>query len=197
MGSANDDEFRFKHWRENKLNTLKFNRIICLLICGQPVSAIAKEIGISTRTIERYFADNGFNENLTTAINLTFKKGLAEAALFADKAVQILIEISEDNTQSPKYRLQAIALLFKVCADVRLRQSYEETAQAKLDKQHRLLMSMRSINALIEPNSKGLPAGKIEIENQKLIWAELYPNEPFPDDESFKQWFQDPEKPNY
>jgi len=148
--STNEDS-KFREWKNKNINSLRYARIVCLFVSGKDIHFIAKEIGISTRTIERYFNNEEFQQTLTTAIKLTFRKGIIEAALFADRAIQILIEIAEDNTNSVKYRLQAIQMIFTICLQSNLQNLQEtpaDTTANRLSKQAQLLSSVRTVEDL-------------------------------------------------
>ncbi|MBD2608377.1 hypothetical protein H6G81_28625 [Scytonema hofmannii FACHB-248] len=188
------DDSKFREWKNKTVNSLRYARIICLLVSGKDINFVAKEIGVSVRTIERYFNDEQFQYTLTTAIKLTFRKGIVDAALFADKAIQILIEISEDNTNSVKYRLQAIQMIFTICLQSNLQNLQEtpaDTTANRLSKQAQLLSSVRTVEDLIGVNDSRELVHKIKIENQKNLWQELYPNTDFPDEDIYQRLFND------
>lgn len=189
---SSNEEYEFQQWRLNKLNDLKYHRAICMMICGSSIDAVAKEFGMSKRNVQRFFDSQQFNENLTRAIQVTFKSSLSKAALFADRALDILKEIAEDKEQPTKYRLQAVREIFNVAFRANLDgnvQQHSELEQ-RLHREASLLSHYNTVRSLGEESKlKGLPAAKLNIENQRAIWYELYPNEPFPDEDSYRMWF--------
>lgn len=190
MASNNQEssEYEFQQWRLNKLNDLKFHRAVCMMICGAGLDEVAKELGQSKRNVQRFFESPDFNGNLTRAIHLTFKSSLSKAALFADRALDILIEISEDTTQPTKYRLQAISELFKVSMAAGLNNTLPSDLEVRLHTEGKLLSHYNTVRSL-GGDLTGLPSNKLNIENQRAIWMELYPDEPFPDEETYRIWF--------
>ena len=192
MASNNQEnyEYEFQQWRLNKLNDLKYHRAICMMICGASLDEVAKQLGMSKRNVQRFFESPDFNENLTRAIHLTFKSSLSKAALYADRALDILIEISEDDSQPTKYRLQAIRELFNVSLSAGLNGMPPSDLEARLHTEGKLLSHYNTVKSLGgDIHSQGLPVAKLNIENQRAIWLELYPDEPFPDEESYRLWF--------
>lgn len=190
MARNDDTESEFQQWRLNKLNDLKYHRAVTMMICGCSLDEVAKQLGMSKRSVQRFFESPDFNENLTRAIQLTFKLSLSKAALFAERAIEILIEISEDPAQPTKYRLQAIRELFNVCLSAGLNGTPPTDLEARLHTEGKLLSHYNTVRSLGgDLHAQGLPVAKLNIENQRAIWMELYPDEPFPDEESYRIWF--------
>jgi hypothetical protein len=192
MASNNQEnsEYEFQQWRLNKLNDLKYHRAVCMMICGAGLDEVAKQLGQSKRNVQRFFESSEFNENLSRAIHLTFKSSLSKAALYADRALDILIEISEDTTQPVRYRLQAISELFKVSMAAGLNNTLPSDLEVRLHTEGKLLSHYNTVRSLGgDLSTQGLPSAKLNIENQRAIWMELYPSEPFPNEESYRQWF--------
>lgn len=192
MASNNQEnfEYEFQQWRLNKLNDLKYHRAICMMICGAGLDEVAKELGQSKRNVQRFFESPDFNENLARAIHITFKSSLSKAALFADRALQILIEISEDTTQPTKYRLAAIHEIFNIGFRANLNTTTPSDLEMRLHTEGKLLSHYNTVRSLGgDLSTQGLPVAKLNIENQRAIWMELYPGEPFPDEDSYRLWF--------
>lgn len=192
MASNNQEnfEYEFQQWRLNKLNDLKYHRAVCMMICGASLDDVAKQLGQSKRNVQRFFESPEFNENLSRAIHITFKSSLSKAALYTDRALQILIEISEDTTQPTKYRLAAIHEIFNIGFRANLNTTTPTDLELRLHTESKLLSHYNTVRSLGgDLSTQGLPAAKLNIENQRAIWMELYPNEPFPDEECYRIWF--------
>jgi AraC-like DNA-binding protein len=177
----------YVQWRQNKLNDLKYHRAVCMMICGANLEEVAKELGMSKRNVQRFFEAPEFNENLTRAIQLTFKSSLSKAAVYADKALDLLIDIAEDVSTPVRYRLTAIHQIFEICFRANLQESKEETTADRISLGTKLLSSYNAVKSLSTDLSF---KNRLNIENEKLVWTELYPNEPFPREEEFKKWFK-------
>ena len=187
---SDDYESEFQSWKGNKIQELKYHRAICMMICGADLGEVAKELNTTKRTIQRYFNSPEFNENLTRAIHLTFKKALSRAALYADRAVELLIEIAEDKDTPTKYRLQAIQQISDMCFKARMEYSINtpNPTKQRMYEQQSLLSSYSVVKVAGEGIEKRFSA-KMNDDNQRAIWNELYPNEPYPEDEELRRFF--------
>jgi len=143
----NNEEVKFQEWRQNKLKDFKYHRAVCLLICGADLTMDAKELGLSKRQIQRFFESPDFNENLNRAVQITFRSSLSHVALYMDKAIQILIGISEDVSQPAKYRIQAISELFKLALSTGLNATPASDLELRLHSEARLLNYYSSIKS--------------------------------------------------
>lgn len=193
-GQNRDDDYEwdYQQWKGNKLQELKYHRAICMMICGANLGDVAKELGTTKRTVQRYFNSPEFNDNLTRAIQITFKNALSRASLFADRAVQILIEIAEDINQPTKYRLQAISQITDICFKAELQQPTRERQPDVDDRmyhQTKLLSSYNTVKSLGREIENSSISDRLNEENQKGIWSELYPDEPYPSEKTMRKHF--------
>lgn len=189
-----DYEWEFQQWKGNKLQELKYHRAVCMMICGYTIKDVAKELNASQKTVERFFNNPEFNDNLTRAMQLTFRKALSKAALYADRAMDLLLEIAEDINQPTKYRLQAISQINDVCFKGKLDDCIDvdakpQSATFKMNNQQNLLSMQQSVNYYAGLTGNAEIQNKLNKENTLLIWNELYPDEPYPNDENLRQHF--------
>ena len=193
MAINSEEEFDFQQWRKNKINDLKYHRAICMMICGSSLDDVAKTLGTTKRTVQRFFESEEFNTNLSRAMHLTFKSSLSKAAVFADRALDILMAIAEDVGTPVRYRLTAIHQIFEIAFRGGLNKNTNtDTITDRLDLGARMLAPYNTVRALSADAGVSFQH-KLNIENEKLIWTELYPDEPFPREEEFRQWFKEKE----
>lgn len=183
-----NDEWEYRQWKGNKLQELRYHRAICMLVSGVDIGEVAKELKVSKRTVERFFNSPEFNENFTKAIQVTFKSALSKAALYADRALELLTEIAEDINQPTKYRLQAISTLFEVSLNAGLANPGKSELVDDFKQQSQLITTYNAVKQF--GVNSGLPMDAINLSNQRAIWNELYPDEPFPQEEEFRKYFR-------
>lgn len=193
MSITPEDEFQ--RWKNNKLLALKYHRTICMLLAGHSVRDVAEALGVSQKTIQRFFNDAEFNDSFRYSIGITFKAALATSALYANRAVDLLIEIAEDKDQSTKYRLRAIELLlqFNIRTNNHLISENEQVNNSS--DQLQILNNYNSIHALLtQQTSLQLPP--VQNPDMKNLWRQIFPNQPYPeDDNNMRDWFDNPENP--
>jgi hypothetical protein len=188
-----DEEGYYQQWKTNKLISLKYNRAICMLAAGCSVTEVAKHLKITQRTVQQWFTQTEFNESLKFAIGITFKSALAKAATFADRGVEILIEISESPDTPTKNRIDALRLLFDIL---------NKSNNFDVSENHRTFEKTQTINLLAQNSEIRRLAGieaELESANETLLqrmrrrWRMIFPDLPFPeDDEELRRWYYDP-----
>ena len=50
-------EDEFQRWKNNKILALRYHRTICMLLAGHDIKEISEAVGVSQRTIQRFFQD--------------------------------------------------------------------------------------------------------------------------------------------
>ena len=192
-----DDDF-FQKWKTNKLASLKYNRAICMLASGYTPAQVAKHLGVTQRAVQQWFHNSDFNESLRFAIGITLKSALAKAAEFADEGIQILIDIARDKDTPPRYRIDAIKLVFEVLLKANSHTINENLEISHLTDELNLLNHHASIKNLLESqgSNRFLPQPRTPLEKMRTLWQIMYPDKPFPEDEDeFRRWYDDPFKP--
>lgn len=201
-------ELQYQTWKNNKLQALKYHRAICMLICGHSTKDVAKQLETTERSVQRWFYESDFNENFDRAIRLTFQSALSKAALYADRALDILIEISEDKEEPTKYRLEAIKQIFTICNQGNLQDKSNLNSQisSDLSEQFEVLSKFKAVHSQLESTDFATYPTPLEdtdnfawkkdfwhlkptLQNQKDVWMQLYPDEPFPSEETYREWF--------
>jgi len=177
----NENEARFQKWKMNKLCDLRYHRAVCMLAAGIPFDSVAEKLGVSVRSVERWFHDDDFNHDLKIAISVCFKSSVANAAQYINRSIDVLIEIIEDPGVHSKYRLDAIKQLHSFT------QSNYKEPQSMLHEHLETLSQFSSVQSLIYKLSPGsndfsLPSGEMKAK-LKEIWERLYTDKPFPEDD--------------
>ncbi len=194
--NSNDGDKIFSDWKTNKLASLRYNRAICMLASGYTSQEVAKHLGVTQRSVQMWFKDSAFNDSLRYAINITFQSAVAKAADFADRAVDTLIKISEDVDTPAKYRIDAIKLLFDIVLKATTGNSNtpENYRNFKLRENLATLNQYASVQNIIETQNISLEKpslGSLNIEQMKILWTILYPDEPYPeDDNDLRNWYE-------
>lgn len=182
MIRPSDDSGNFEHWKTNKLISLQYNRAICMLAAGYQPKEVAESLGVSERSIQRWLKDEKFNVSLKYAIGICFQGALANASQYTNRAVELLIEISEDKSAPFKYRLEAIRILFNFCLKANI-QTQENPDLHAANERINLLYNFSTVQSLLlQQKSFSLPPSPLST-TTKSLWTRLYPNEPYPEDE--------------
>ncbi|MUG99771.1 hypothetical protein F7734_48865 [Scytonema sp. UIC 10036] len=179
-------------WRTNKLASLRYNRAICMLAAGYSPNEVAEHLGVTVRAVQMWFKEGDFNDSLRYAIHITFQSALSKAADFADRAVQILIDIAENPDTPSKQRIESIKLLFDIL--LRTTQSvpenpkvFELSEKIKVLNQATYFKSNNVVTTEIRP-----VISKTGLAEMRDVWTIIHPNEPFPEDETeLRKWFDD------
>jgi hypothetical protein len=176
------DNDELQKWQNTNIDVLKHQKAICLLISGHSVTEICKELSVSNRTLQRWFNYPEFNQNLSKAIRFVFQSSLAKAAIYADKALDLLMEIAESKDEPTRYRLQAIAQITDIAFKAGLHEERTELSEieSKMNYEKKLLSSYGSVRMLSNDIGKDI-SQPLLLDNQRAIWEELYPDTPYPD----------------
>lgn len=177
--ASNDDELQ--RWTNTNIDALKHQKAICFLVAGLSPDETAKELGIAKRTLERWFKYPEFNQNLTKAIRHIHAAGFAKAVLYSERALDTLMTIIDDLDAPTKYRLEAIRILFEHTArGVRAASGQPGELLQKMKHQS----SLFELHEYVKSGSRILGSAaseKLAFDNSQAIWAELYPDENYPD----------------
>jgi len=183
MIKPSDDTPNFEHWKTNKLISLQYNRAVCMLAAGYQPKDVAESLAVSERSIQRWMKDEKFNHSLKYAIGVCFSGALANASQYINRAVELLIEISEDKSAPFKFRLEAMRILFNFCLKANV-QAQENPDLHAVDEQLSLLHNFSTVQSLVaQQKSFSLPPAPLSTSTRSL-WTRLYPNEPYPEDEN-------------
>ena len=173
----NNDEEKFQKWKMNKLCDLRYHRAVCMLAAGIPFDSVAEKLGVSVRSVERWFHDEDFNHDLKIAISVCFKSSVANAAQYINRSIEALIKIIESEEHHVKYRLKAIENLHSF-----MQQNYQEP-KSGLQQHIETLHQFNSLqNLTLVASNLELPSADIR-KRLKEIWERLYTDKPFPEDD--------------
>ncbi|MBW4450019.1 MAG: hypothetical protein KME38_25070 [Spirirestis rafaelensis WJT71-NPBG6] len=185
MSAQNDG---LQRWQNTNIDVLKHQKAICFLVAGVPLDETAKELGISTRTLERWFKHPEFNQNLALAIKHVYVSSFAKAVGYVDESMSVLMQIIKDENTPTRNRIDAIKLLLDFTAkgyqEIFKNQSHTEENQisSSIKKELRVLNE----GLLLNQTAQGYPrqvAEEIIDKSSRKVWAELYPDEPYPKEE--------------
>lgn len=156
---------------------------------GYTKKEILSSLKISDRTLQHWFQKDNFRDTLNQAIGIVFRGVLSKAVSFASEGLEILIDISRDESAPTKYRIQAIQTIFDILLKSGASNVFEDKTvrenQNKVDKiasyvQLREVIDMANQND--ENNFSLTPSEDTKEDRAKIIWAKLFPDEQFPDD---------------
>lgn len=182
-----DDNSYYEIWKTNKLQSLNYNRAICLLASGQDIREISKCLGVSVRTIQRWYTQPDFKVNLKRAVEITLTAALANASCYANRAIELLKNMAEDINCPYKYRLQAIRLIFQFS-----NREVPNDADSAQEYMGKLRIFSQAKDLLAISRQYELPAlTPTKAEENIELWAEIFPEEPYPDEENLKKFFDD------
>lgn len=94
-----------------ELKDIRKAKLICYLIAGHTSKEAADKLGVSLSTVERCRRDENFQSELSKAVTEIYTSSLALAALWAEDAVNVLIEIASDETTPKRVRIEAAKVL--------------------------------------------------------------------------------------
>jgi uncharacterized protein (UPF0147 family) len=189
MTNNSDDNSYYELWKTNKLQSLNYNRAICLLASGHDIKEISKYLGVSVRTIQRWYQQSDFKVNMKRAVELTLTAALANASCYANRAIDLLKDMAEDVNCPYKYRLQAIRLIFQFSnraipddSDINPATDYMEKLRTFAQAKDLLAVSRQFELPVLTPTKA--------VENVE-VWEQIFPEEPYPDEENLKKFFDD------
>ncbi|MBW4450069.1 MAG: helix-turn-helix domain-containing protein [Spirirestis rafaelensis WJT71-NPBG6] len=116
------NEEGLQRWQNTNIDVLKHQKAICFLVAGLSIDDTAKELGVSTRTLERWFKHPEFNQNLGLAIKHVYVSSFAKAVGYVDESMNVLMGIIRDESTLTRHRIDAIKLLLDFTA-----KGYQET----------------------------------------------------------------------
>ena len=177
-----DNSDELQKWQNTNIDVLTHQKAICLLISGHSTGETCKQLGISQRTLQRWFTYPEFNQNLSKAIRFVFQSSLAKAAIYANKALDLLMEIAENKEEPTKYRLQAIVQITDIAFKAGLHEERSELneVQQKFWRQTNLLSNYNSVRRHSDDIGRDLKEPLL-LDNQRALWAELFPDTPYPE----------------
>jgi hypothetical protein len=181
------NEEGLQQWQNTNLDAIKHQKAICLLVTGVPIKDICKDLGISLRTLERWFTNPEFNQNLSRAIRHVYISCFAKAATNVDRSLAVLMEIIDNPDTPTKFRLDAIKLMLDFTAKgyTEIFKNIEEEPPEfvnNIRKEVKLLINGTSMTNAATSYPKPM-AEAIISKVSRSVWEELYPGEEYPEED--------------
>lgn len=162
----------------DKIDQLNYYKAICLFAAGYSKKEILSTLKISERTLQHWFQKQPFRDTLNDAIGIVFRGVLSKAVTFASEGIDILIDISRDESTPTKYRIQAIQTIFDILlksgANYTLEDKLQRETQAKVDR-------IASYTQLQDAVSMVISDEDDREEKVKSVWGKLFPSEEYPE----------------
>ena len=188
-------EENYEIWKTNKLQSLNYNRAICLIASGHDFKEVSKFLGVSVRTLQRWYSQEEFKVNLKYAVGMTLTAALANASCYANRAIDLLKDMAEDLNCPYKYRLQAIRLIFQFSSrEIPQDDNIPQTPHQEYLEKLRMFAQAKDLLAVSRQYQLPDLSQTKAVENIE-IWQKIFPDEPYPDEVNLRKYFKDNYEP--